>query len=143
MSAGTVRIEGIHHHSVVVSDLRRAVAFYRDVLGLQQVPTPPTFRFAVAWFSLGDGQQIHLLWAPEAEGRGQRHIALHTADTAAARERLRALGCAVEETTPIPGADRFFTEDPDGNRIELIRWERPWDDTVRALGLRAPAPAEA
>jgi len=28
----------------------------------------------------------------------------------------------MDEATPIPGADRFFIADPDGNRIELIEW---------------------
>jgi len=136
-----LQIEGIHHHSVVVSDLNRARAFYREVLGLEEVPTPPTFNFAVAWFALGDGQQLHLLRADQAEAPGARHIALHTADTAAARAQLRGLGHRVDETTPIPGADRFFTSDPDGNRIELIHWSTGWSETVRRLGLSVGAPA--
>ena len=34
---------------------------------------------------------------------------------------------ATEETTPIPGADRFFVYDPDGNRVEFIEWQRPYE----------------
>lgn len=130
-----MQIDGIHHHSVVVTDLERSRAFYRDVLGLKEVPIPPTFNFAVAWFGLGDGQQLHLLRGPQADPPGARHIALHVRDVQAARAQLRALGHRVEETTPIPGADRFFTADPDGNRIELIQWSTPWDATVERLGL--------
>ena len=129
-----IRIEGIHHHSVVVADLERGRAFYRDILGLPEVPIPPNFN-PVAWFALGAGQQLHLLRAPQAEAPGQRHIALHVADAVAARQRLREHGYGVEEATGIPGADRFFTADPDGNRIELIQWSVPWDRTVAALGL--------
>jgi hypothetical protein len=36
----------------------------------------------------------------------------------------------VQETTPIPGADRFFILDPDGNRIEIIHWLEPYDAAV-------------
>jgi glyoxylase I family protein len=130
-----VRIEGIHHSSVVVTDLERARAFYRDVLGLEEVPAPPTFHFRVVWLQIGD-QQIHLLHAPQPDVPGARHVALYVDDPVEARRRLAAAGFPVEETVPIPGADRFFTRDPDGNRIELIHWERPWPQTVAELGLR-------
>lgn len=132
-----MQISGIHHHSVLVTDLDRSRAFYRDVLGLAEVPIPPTFHFPVAWFAVGD-QQLHLLVAPAPDTLSGRHIALHVDDLAVARARLRGLGLEVSETTPIPGADRFFTHDPDGNRIELISWSRPWGDTVRELGLTPP-----
>ena len=38
----------------------------------------------------------------------------------------------LEETTPIPGADRFFIADPDGNRIEIIQWLRSYDPAANA-----------
>ena len=130
-----MQVTGIHHHSVVVTDLKRARAFYREVLGLEEAPTPPAFDDGIAWFSVGD-QQLHLLTAPRADVPSGRHIALHVRDGHAARSRARAAGLEVSETTPIPGADRFFIADPDGNRIELICWTRPWTETVASEGLR-------
>ena len=58
-------------------------------------------------------------------------------DVQAAREHFRQLGIAVDETTMIPGADRFFVHDPDGNRIEDLQWLEPYDRTraVRLSGL--------
>ena len=38
----------------------------------------------------------------------------------------------ITETTPIPGADRFFITDPDGNRIEIIEWFRPYSSEENA-----------
>ena len=130
-----MKITGIHHHSVLVTDLDRARAFYRDVLGLEEVPTPPAFDFPVAWFALG-AEQIHLLLSKQPDTESGRHIALHVEDLAAARRRLEELGLPVSGATTIPGAERLFTADPDGNRIELICWSRPWWDTVRELGLK-------
>jgi len=46
---------------------------------------------------------------------------------AAARTYFREQGVATQETTLIPGADRFFIADPDGNRIEVIQWLEPYD----------------
>ena len=58
---------------------------------------------------------------------GPRHFALRVADCAEACAYFQSRGVAVEETTPIPGADRFFIRDPDGNRIEVIQWREPYD----------------
>ncbi|MBI3879479.1 MAG: VOC family protein [Verrucomicrobia bacterium] len=121
-----MRLTGIHHVSILVSDVPRAIAFYRDGLGLRQVERPSTFTAPelrdVIWFELGD-QQLHLLPAPVADVPARRHFALHIDDAAAARAELQRKGVVVRETTPIPGADRFFVNDPDGNRIELIQWK--------------------
>jgi len=119
-----IHLTGIHHHSVPVQDMERAVAFYRDVLGLTEIAIPPTFPPAglhVRWFQIGT-QQIHLLPVKEREPPSPRHIALAVDDAPAARTFLKGQGISVEEAAPIPGADRFFIADPDGNRIELIEW---------------------
>lgn len=130
-----MKITGIHHKSVVVSDLDRARAFYHDVLGMEEVPTPPAFGAGIAWFQIGD-QQIHLLRGAKADPPTQRHIALHVDHAQAARRELSERGCMVEEATPIPGADRFFTADPDGNRIEIMQWSSTWPEQIQQLGLK-------
>ena len=48
-------------------------------------------------------------------------------DIAEARRHCRAAGLELDETVRIPHADRFFIKDPDGNRIEVIHWERAYD----------------
>ena len=117
---------GLDHVSVVVTDLERARHFYRDVLGLREIAKPKTFDFVVLWFELG-GQQLHLLQKPAADPPGPRHFALRVADIGAARARALGAGLAVEETVPIPGAERFFVYDPDANRVEIIAWREPYD----------------
>ncbi len=122
-----MKLSGIHHVSILVSDVPRAIAFYRDALRLPQIEIPPTFRevgMNVIWFQLGD-QQLHLLPAPAADVPARRHFAMHIHNAQAARMELADRGIAIRETTPIPGADRFFINDPDGNRIELIEWKIP------------------
>ena len=64
---------------------------------------------------------------PKPDTISPRHFALHVRDAKTARDHFRAHGVAVEETTEIPHCDRFFVRDPDGNRIELIQWLRPYD----------------
>jgi catechol 2,3-dioxygenase-like lactoylglutathione lyase family enzyme len=84
------------------------------------------------WYDLGH-QQLHLLLKERPDTISPRHFALRVADVAAARTWFRAQGIAVEETTPIPGADRFFIRDPDGNRIEIIQWFRPYDPATDGI----------
>ena len=120
-----LNLTGIHHVSIVVTDVERSRNFYTNVLGLREIPRPKTFDFFVVWYDLG-GQHIHLIPRDQAEAASPRHFALHVSDSRSARKRFQELGLSVRETTPIPGCDRFFVHDPDGNLIEIMQWFRPY-----------------
>src|SRR4051794_5399873 len=100
----------IDHVSVIITDVERSRRFYRDVLGLTEIPRPRTFDFVVVWYDLGN-QHLHLLLKDRPDTISPRHFALRVADVAAARAWFREQGVPTEETTPIPGADRFFIHD--------------------------------
>lgn len=119
-------ISHVDHVSVLITDLERSRAFYRDVLGLREIAKPRSFDFKVLWFQFGD-QQLHLLLKPEADSISPRHFALRVANIGTAREHFAKQGINTRETTRIPDCDRFFIEDPDGNRIEIIQWLEPYD----------------
>jgi catechol 2,3-dioxygenase-like lactoylglutathione lyase family enzyme len=121
----------IDHCSVIITDVERSRRFYRDLLGLREIHKPRTFDFVVVWFDLGD-QHLHLLLKDRPDTLSPRHFALRVADAAAARAYFQAHGVATQETTPIPGADRFFIADPDGNRIEIIQWLWPYSSEENA-----------
>ena len=135
----------IHHVSLVVTDLERSRRFYGQVLGLREIPRPATFDFVVVWYDLGT-QHIHLLLRDTAEALSPRHFALQVDDAVAAREHLANVGVAARETTPIPGCDRFFVHDPDGNLIEIMQWFRPYrpeTDGVEPGEATVPPPGPA
>jgi catechol 2,3-dioxygenase-like lactoylglutathione lyase family enzyme len=123
------RITQIDHVSVVIAEVERSRRFYRDLLGLKEIARPRTFDFTVLWFDLGN-QHLHLLLKERPDTLSPRHFALRVPDVPAARAYFRRHGVAIQETTPIPGADRFFIADPDGNRIEIIQWLEPYDPAV-------------
>ncbi|MFL5244986.1 MAG: VOC family protein [Gemmataceae bacterium] len=134
----TLTIRAIDHCSVIISDVERSRRFYRDILGLKEIPRPRTFDFVVVWFDLGN-QHLHLLLKDMPDTISPRHFALRVSDVAAARTHFHDHGVSIQETTPIPGADRFFIQDPDGNRIEIIQWLRPYNpetDGIRATNVR-------
>jgi glyoxylase I family protein len=122
----------IDHVSIVITDEERGRRFYRDVVGLREIPKPKTFDFVVVWFDLGD-QHLHLMLKDRSDTMSPRHFALRVSDAAAARAYFRGLGMEVQETTLIHGADRFFIHDPDGNRIEIIQWHRPYDTEANRI----------
>ena len=115
----------IQHCSVVVQNLERAAAFYRDVLGLTEIEIPATFEPAglnVRWFRLGT-QQIHLLQGAENPPGTQHHMALQVDNAQSARLWMKEKDINIEETILIPVADRFFIRDIDNNLIEIIEWQ--------------------
>src|SRR5207248_7240922 len=126
-----MKLSGIHHVSILVTDMPRSVEFYTRVLRLNEVKRPSNFTVAVRWFELGENQ-IHLIPSDEADAISPRHFAIHVDDCDAARAYFRGRGIEIRETDPIAGADRFFIADPDGNNIEIIHWFRPWDEQSEA-----------
>lgn len=120
----------IDHVSVLITDLDRARWFYRDVLGLKEIAKPKTFDFVALWFDLGGGHTLHLLQKDRPDVPSPRHFCLRVADVRAAREHFVRHGVPIAETGPIPGAERFFVADPDGNRVEILQWLTPYDPAV-------------
>jgi catechol 2,3-dioxygenase-like lactoylglutathione lyase family enzyme len=126
-----MKLKNIHHYSLVVTDMERAVKFYTNVLGLQEIEIPSTFKPAgakVRWFQLGD-QHIHLMPSAQPDAMSPRHIALEIDDAQAGREYFKNKGIEIREEILIPGADRFVISDPDGNRLEMIEWQEPYPNT--------------
>ncbi|HEX6509496.1 MAG TPA: VOC family protein [Chloroflexota bacterium] len=99
----------------------RAVDFYRDVLGCEELPKPSTFtRIDTTWFRWGD-DEIHLLATYEQFPleHGGAHFCLECDDLEAMRQLLEAAGYPCFENTPIPNRPRFSSHDPFGNQIEF------------------------
>ena len=119
-----ITVERIEHVAVIVSDIQRAKQFYGEVLGLSEVPRPETFDFPGAWYRNGP-TDLHIISRAQIDGESRRHVAFFVGDLQVAARVLQAHGYPVLwETMKIAGIDRFFTHDPDRNRIEIMAWER-------------------
>ena len=121
-----IRFTHIDHCSIIVTNVARSRDFYGRVLGLKEIAAPKEFDFVAIWYDLG-GTYIHLLQKLQADTISPRHFCLHTPDANAARVYFAGLGVPMDETVKIAAADRFFIRDPDGNRIEVLHWERPYE----------------
>ena len=95
-------------------------AFYGVALGLREIPKPaPLAARGGVWYAVGD-QELHLGVAEDFLPAKTAHPAFRVPDAAAVAERLREAGFAARWDTSLPGRTRFFTDDPFGNRIEII-----------------------
>ena len=97
-----------------------ARGFYRDLLGMTEIPKPAELaKRGGCWFESGE-VQIHLGVEPDFRPARKAHPALRCADYDALTSRLRSVGIEVTDDTHIPGLRRCHIADPFGNRIELI-----------------------
>ena len=114
---------GIHHVNVTVPKSLEDAAkhFYREVMGLQEVPKPESSRGrGGAWYQLGP-VQLHLS-VENLEGTplSKRHVCYTVTDLAAAEDRFRSAGVEIiPDDRPILGWPRFYVRDPGGNRLEI------------------------
>ena len=111
-----------------MSDVDRAVAFYRDVLGLTFLFSPgPNLAF------LSAGSVRIMLSTPQGAGRPGHNSILYfrVADVLAAHDAMVARGAATERAPQLaakmPDHELWigFLRDPDGNLVGLMEEKRP------------------
>ena len=112
-----MRIEQVDFVSVPTRDSGRAVAWYRDVLGLP-----------VSEFTPGEVETPNVtlsFWNPEEQGEAfvpnENGIALRVADVEAAVEEARSHGAEVMGIQDSGVCHMGFVKDPDGNVLILHR----------------------
>ena len=122
-----------------VEDVPRAVAFYRDVVGLS-VERIESTTWAWLWTGApGALPRLGLTSRPLSFGAahtgGPAHfaIAVPRAAIAAEKARLEALGIEVEGPVTFENwrADSIYFSDPDQNRVELCGFEHLNSDEER------------
>ena len=96
--------------------------FYGELLGLPEIEKPePLGARGGVWFGVGE-RQLHVGVEEPHSPAAKAHPALRVTagELDALAERLTAAGVHVRWDDTLPGERRFYTEDPWGNRIELL-----------------------
>jgi catechol-2,3-dioxygenase len=126
---GAISLQRLDHVSLNVSDRPRSIAWYRDVLGLEQLGEARDDDWPVFMGELGAclalfQAQVH---SPERhpESTGLRHVAFMVTRDGLERsqEHLqeRGVGFRAEDHGT---SHSIYLDDPDGNVIELTTYER-------------------
>ena len=116
-----LKVIGIDHIQIAVPRALegQCLAFYREVLGLEEIAKPPELRGrGGAWFQAGP-IQVHIGIDAEGSPPSKRHICFLVADSGAAKAAIAADGVFIEGESQTDGLARFFIRDPAGNRLEI------------------------
>jgi lactoylglutathione lyase len=120
----------IGHIALRAKDIDASVAFYRDILGMEEA-----FRMhneggklSTIYLCLAPGQFIEIFPDGLVERKiendtiGYSHLCIEVEDAAQTLETLRAKGMSVDRElqTGLSKCRMFWTHDPDGNRIEFM-----------------------
>jgi catechol 2,3-dioxygenase len=145
-----LRVRSLGHAVLRVRDLEASLAFYRDLLGMQEAAR--YFNGAMAFLTLGGGNHHDLgllqvgAHAPDPDPRsvGLYHLAFKVGDSL---DELRAWKAKLEAAgVPILGASdhkvsqSLYLADPDGIEIELYVDADPalWRDNPQAVAHVGP-----
>ena len=116
-----MQVEQVDFVSVPTRDVERALAFYRDVLGLPE-----------SEYAEGEVEAPNVtfgFWRPEEEGEpfvaNSAGVALRVADVEAAVDEVRAAGAEVLGVEDTGVCHMGFVKDPDGNVLILHRRYAP------------------
>jgi catechol 2,3-dioxygenase-like lactoylglutathione lyase family enzyme len=96
--------------------------FYGELLGLPELEKPPPLQpRGGVWFTLA-GAQLHIGVEPDFRPARKAHPALRVdgAELEQLARRLSDGGAPVRWDDELPHVRRFFTDDPWGNRLELV-----------------------
>jgi catechol 2,3-dioxygenase-like lactoylglutathione lyase family enzyme len=115
-------ITGHNHLALQVKDIQESTKFYRDIVGLAPIPVPDNLKAIRSWFSIGNGQQVHLLAGrtqPIYHDRNGSHIALFVESIDNSEAFLKAQKIDFHKQVRFDGVVQIYFPDPDGYLIEL------------------------
>jgi catechol 2,3-dioxygenase-like lactoylglutathione lyase family enzyme len=95
--------------------------FYGNLLRFTEIAKPANLiSRGGCWFQTGN-LQLHLGVDKEFAPARKAHVAYEVDDLDTMRSRLEAAGFPTVEDESLPGYDRFYVDDPFGNRVEILR----------------------
>jgi len=95
-------------------------AYYTGVLGMTELKKPPVLAGrGGCWFSAG-GAVLHLGIEEGFRPARKAHPGLRVTGIFDFAKRLQAEGAKVVWDYDLPGYNRFYSEDPVGNRLEFL-----------------------
>jgi catechol 2,3-dioxygenase-like lactoylglutathione lyase family enzyme len=112
----------IHHVQLACPPGREPALreFYAGVLGLDELPKPPSLAARGGCWFRGYGMELHLGVEEDFRPARKAHPGLLVAGLDAWADRLREAGYPVLFDDEFPGMRRFYTQDPNGNRLEFL-----------------------
>ncbi|HET7579572.1 MAG TPA: VOC family protein [Bacillales bacterium] len=100
----------------------KARRFFGDILGMKEIEKPANLvKRGGVWFQCRT-HQLHIGVQEDFMPAKKAHPAFHVENLQALRERLISHGIEVKDDEALKGAERFYVNDPFGNRLEFLHW---------------------
>lgn len=125
-------VHGVLETSLYVTDVDRALSFYKEVLGLREIPDTHFANGRGAALQVGSGPSVLLLFCAEvtsiegpipahgAIGAGHAAFRVEPGELPAWRERLSEHGVPIEREFAFgDNPPSIYFRDPDGNSLEF------------------------
>jgi catechol 2,3-dioxygenase-like lactoylglutathione lyase family enzyme len=116
------------HYSLIVKDLDKTGAFYKDILNLEEIPHPSASS-GFRWFRIHGNSQLHLIGKDSVamEHSKSVHLCLATQHLDALIDYLKAKdipfsdwpGKANAVTLRADGVRQIYIQDPENNWVEI------------------------
>jgi lactoylglutathione lyase len=135
------KVLGLSHIGLLVSDVERSRAFYKDFLGFAE-----PFKLdnkdeslSLTFIKVNDRQWIELFPGLKPDQDRLHQVALEVDNAEAVRAHLAANGIKVPDRVPKGrvGNSNFTVKDPDGHTVEIVQYE-PESWTTRDRGKWMP-----
>jgi glyoxylase I family protein len=111
-----IEVTSCLHVAIMVSNLARSIKFYSNILGLNKVDRD--LNYPGVWYQIGN-LQIHLIEDLNYQSNMAIDLFKSTRNPHIAKHQLLAANHIVKMSNS--GRSALFTQDPDGNMIELTQ----------------------
>lgn len=105
-----------------VGEEKMAKNFYGGILGFQEIEKPEMLKQrGGVWFQTGN-VRLHIGVEENFVPAKKAHPAIEVEQLETLRKDLENKGIKTIVDNRLPGANRFYVNDPFGNRIEFLEW---------------------
>ena len=129
----SVQVYGCNHVAIEVDDIKKAVAFYKDVFNLEKLDTGE----GDAFFKLGEHQFLAIFEVEKVQPANMRHFGIMVRDEQQLAEVRKKLTAKYKLKLEPPFRCDF--RDPWGNRIQVVNlhdesliWLLPYREVQKA-----------
>jgi catechol 2,3-dioxygenase-like lactoylglutathione lyase family enzyme len=114
-----IRLLSAEHAGVPITDRKRAVTFYRDVVGLEIIPSMVESE-TITWLGLPNGSMLHLVEAEQGDAHTYHggFVVEDFGDAVTTIQQLDADNIRIGER--LDGRSALHFDDPDVNHVELV-----------------------
>jgi catechol 2,3-dioxygenase-like lactoylglutathione lyase family enzyme len=120
---GTFTLTALHHVQLAIPPGQEDACrrFWGQTLGMSELEKPAALAArGGCWFS-GGGIEVHLGVEQDFSPARKAHPGIGVHGLAELAARLEAAGTTVAWDDEMPGYERFYAQDPFGNRLEFLQ----------------------